>query len=43
MLSILITHTYYSILTFSGVNKRRKIEKTHETSPKFMFFDRLPP
>ena len=33
MLSILIYRTTKSILTFSGVNKRRKIEKNHETSP----------
>ena len=34
---ILITQTYYSILTFNGVNRPRKIEKHHETSPKSKF------
>ena len=33
---ISITETYYSILTFSGVNRPRKIEKNHETSPKMI-------
>ena len=34
MLSISLTDSTWFISTFSGVNKRRKIEKNHETSSK---------
>ena len=37
MLSILCHRTIKSILTFNGVNRPRKIDKNHETSPKFVF------
>ena len=42
MLSILITETYYSILTFNGVNRPRKIEKNHETSPGLRIISKSP-